>query len=575
MGSMLARLMMVAALMVPCAAAAAPWAYITNYGDDTVSVLDTNTNAVVAVVPVLSSPYAVTVNPDGSRVYVTSDNGGGTSVLDTATNQVIGFIGPGARGVAVTPDGTRLYIPNYPAPTVSVVDTSTNEEIGDAIDVGDQPVGLAVTPDGSRVYVANQGTGPSTVSVIDTASDTVIATVPVGEGPAGVAITPDGLSVYVTNSFESSPGSVSVISTLSNTVVATIPVGEEPQGITVTPNGLRVYVANFDESGTEDPDTVSVIDTMTNTVVATIPVGFQPLGISVTPDGSRVYVADSSGLAPDDTHTVSVIDTATDTVVATVSGFNSPFAFGQFIGSPCPAIPFACDVTGNIPPDRPSLTCEKQATSALLAFIRQIMGCHDANAHAERMELDFDEDTCDTLAAAKLDTEIQALSDCPACLDSAAIGLGVRQILDRFNGLIYCAGTIPLASGDLGFVPPNADTERCESLLSNSLKAFAVGTFRCHNRRVTRTFHSRPYDNQRCEARTQNRVTRARDRLERSGTCPACLNSSARDALAQQIKAIVDASNSLTYCANCVDDTQCTAPQTCGGGGPGNICGGP
>ena len=47
-------------------------------------------------------------------------------------------------------------------------------------------------------YVAN-GSNPGTVSVIDTATNTVVATVAVGSNPIGVAVTPDGKHVYVTN----------------------------------------------------------------------------------------------------------------------------------------------------------------------------------------------------------------------------------------------------------------------------------------------------------------------------------------------------------------------------------------
>ncbi len=47
---------------------------------------------------------------------------------------------------------------------------------------------MAITPDGTRAYVTNSG--ESTVSVIDTASNTVINTVRVGYGPFGVAMTP-------------------------------------------------------------------------------------------------------------------------------------------------------------------------------------------------------------------------------------------------------------------------------------------------------------------------------------------------------------------------------------------------
>ena len=47
---------------------------------------------------------------------------------------------------------------------------------------------MAITPDGTRAYVTNHGLG--SVSVIDTASNTVVATVGVGDGPEGVAVTP-------------------------------------------------------------------------------------------------------------------------------------------------------------------------------------------------------------------------------------------------------------------------------------------------------------------------------------------------------------------------------------------------
>src|SRR5262249_50781347 len=83
--------------------------------------------------------------------------------------------------------------------------------------------GVAVTPDGSRVYVANQGS--SSVSVINTATNTVTATVGVGHLPFGVAVTPDGKLIYVVNS---STHNVSVIDTATNTVTTTVAVGSAP-----------------------------------------------------------------------------------------------------------------------------------------------------------------------------------------------------------------------------------------------------------------------------------------------------------------------------------------------------------
>jgi YVTN family beta-propeller protein len=90
------------------------------------------------------------------------------------------------------------------------------------IDVGLAPFGVAVTPDGSRVYVTNLN---NTVSVIATATNSVVATISVGNGPLGVAFTPDGSKAYVANQFDHT---VSVIDTATNAVTATVAVGTSP-----------------------------------------------------------------------------------------------------------------------------------------------------------------------------------------------------------------------------------------------------------------------------------------------------------------------------------------------------------
>lgn len=66
-----------------------------------------------------------------------------------------------------------------------------------AASVGSSPIGVGVTPDGSKAYVVNNASG--TVSVINTATNAVVATITVGTDPFGVAITPDGTKAYVTN----------------------------------------------------------------------------------------------------------------------------------------------------------------------------------------------------------------------------------------------------------------------------------------------------------------------------------------------------------------------------------------
>ncbi len=88
--------------------------------------------------------------------------------------------------------------------------------------------------------------------MIDTATNTVIATIAVGDGPVGVAVSPDGTRAYVTNQFDGD--TLSVIDTATNTVTATIAVGDDPTGVAVSPDGGRAYVTNYSD------DTVSVID---------------------------------------------------------------------------------------------------------------------------------------------------------------------------------------------------------------------------------------------------------------------------------------------------------------------------
>jgi YVTN family beta-propeller protein len=85
---------------------------------------------------------------------------------------------------------------------------------------------VAITPDGKYAYV----TGGDTVLVIDTATDTVSATIPVDA--LDVAITPDGRHAYVANTAD---GTVSVITTATGAVSAPITVGKGPTGVAICP----------------------------------------------------------------------------------------------------------------------------------------------------------------------------------------------------------------------------------------------------------------------------------------------------------------------------------------------------
>jgi YVTN family beta-propeller protein len=215
---------------------------------------------------------------DRDYAYVSSLWNGKVYVIDTVTMEVTSIDVEGYPfGISVSPMGGRAYVANFFGTSVSVIDTDLRPpDIIDTIPVGIGLWGISVTPDGARAYVAHTAdldgkdwTG--WVSVIDThpssAEEDIIAQIPVGKGPvAGISVTPDGLHAYVNNSQD---GTVSVIDTATNTVIDTKPspdddiidpitVGNQPKGgIAVSPNGDVVYVGNY---GNDDEDgTVSVI----------------------------------------------------------------------------------------------------------------------------------------------------------------------------------------------------------------------------------------------------------------------------------------------------------------------------
>ena len=63
---------------------------------------------------------------------------------------------------------------------------------------------LVATSAGAQPFAYFTNRSDDTVSVIDTATRTIVGTVAVGDFPGGVAVAPDGSRVYVTN--QSSPG---------------------------------------------------------------------------------------------------------------------------------------------------------------------------------------------------------------------------------------------------------------------------------------------------------------------------------------------------------------------------------
>jgi YVTN family beta-propeller protein len=291
-----------------------PVAYVTNYGDNTISVIDTNTNLVLATIPVGTTPDAVAVTPDGTRIYVTNLGSNTVSVIDTATNLVLTtFDMNQPTSVEISPDGTWAYVTSYLSSgnTISIIATATNQVmfiIPLSVIYPAAPIGVVVTLDGTRVYVAYSRS--STVSVIDTIEKLESGTISVGDGSNGIAITPDGTRIYVACSTRGTY----VIDTVTNQVKGIIPVlaGSFPTGVAFSPDGKQAYVANF---GSGSGNAVTVFDTAFILMLANIQIGpvYPIQGVAVSLDGTRAYVTHYWN------YTVSVINTASYAVIGTIS----------------------------------------------------------------------------------------------------------------------------------------------------------------------------------------------------------------------------------------------------------------
>jgi YVTN family beta-propeller protein len=147
-------------------------------------------NKVIEIIPVGIRPYGVSATPD--NVYVSNVGDNTVSVISISENTVIDTIDVGIRPYGVSATSDFVYVSNSGDGTVSVISISENTVI-DTIPVGAKPAGVSATP--NFVYVSNYDDG--TVSVISICDNTVIETIPVGAMPTGVSATPD--NVYVSN----------------------------------------------------------------------------------------------------------------------------------------------------------------------------------------------------------------------------------------------------------------------------------------------------------------------------------------------------------------------------------------
>jgi YVTN family beta-propeller protein len=301
----------------------------SNFGTRSLHIIDAHTNMLKQSISIGNSFVGVDFSPGGDRIYV----GGGASndvkffALGPGgafvPDGTVGIAGAAPSGLAQNADGSRIYVALNLVNQVAVIDTATRA-IVTRVPVGTYPYTAVMSADGTKVYVSNWGgkiPGPGdltdgmfpvvvdqrtgipvsgTVSVIDTATNTVVNTIEVGLHPCGMALSPSGDRLYVTNA---NSDTVSVIDTASDTVTKTLHVGQvgpgrvpvlgsSPNAVTVSPDGRTLYVANAAENAVAvvDPETTSA-----NAVRGLIPTGWYPTAVAMDADGGRLFIASGYG----------------------------------------------------------------------------------------------------------------------------------------------------------------------------------------------------------------------------------------------------------------------------------------
>jgi YVTN family beta-propeller protein len=139
---------------------------------------------------------------------------------------------------------------------------------------------LAITPDGT--YLVAVSPDSNTLSIVDTASLSVVAELAVGTDPRSVAITPDGSTAYVANQ---GSNTLAEIDLAGRRVAKEIPVGNRPVGVTVSPNGALVAVAELGD------DQVRFLQRSTLDLLCIVRVDDRPYGVVFTPDGKELLIS--------------------------------------------------------------------------------------------------------------------------------------------------------------------------------------------------------------------------------------------------------------------------------------------
>jgi len=317
-----------ASMLASAAPAPGDRVYTADQNTNTVSVIDPVNNTLLGQIvlgnvrpDVLSPLYRGEINvhgmgfsPDHKTIVAVSNGSNSVTFIDTETNAVKGktYIGRSPHEAFFTADGKAVWAVVRGEDYISVIDAKTYQETS-RIKVPNGPGMVQFLPNNKLAFVVSSFT-PEVV-VIDVASQKIIKTIPVASPFSPfLQFTPDFKEMWMTHK---DVGKVTRIDTSTFAVKQVIDTGlvTNHLGFARTARGVLAYVSIGGEN------VVKVYSTGPKAeLVDTIPTGALPHGVWPADDGSRMYVGLENGDGVD------VIDTATDKVTHRIPVGQAPQA---------------------------------------------------------------------------------------------------------------------------------------------------------------------------------------------------------------------------------------------------------
>lgn len=301
------------------------YAWVTNAGSNSVTVLDLVNMQPAGTIAVGPVPVAIAVNPARNEVYVVNSGGSSVSVIDAENNRAVASI-PVHRGpvsIDVDRGGERAWVANSASNNVSVLDLVRRREIA-AVGVGESPAMARISPDGDTLVVANRGSG--SVSILDAHSLALRAVFTGCPQASDTVILPDSSQAFVActgghqvMAIGLARRQTQIPELRADHLRALLDVGPTPVHLALKPDGGEIFVSNFGS------DTISEIATGSDEVGGAYVVGEHPSGGIVSADNSEFWV---SNYAANTVAAYSIDDGQLDHTVQVGSG-PGPLAFSS------------------------------------------------------------------------------------------------------------------------------------------------------------------------------------------------------------------------------------------------------